>query len=221
MKQLSGFFWIALTINLLAACDSGSQRSVNQDALLKEMQNRKPKKLSEAQITAEAFRQGNLIAEAAQASLLESLKKVIKEEGIPAAIEYCSVQALPLTDSLSKKYGATIRRSSLKLRNPANAPDTLEKQLMEAYHYNQENKLPLEENVQRIGQEYFLYSKPIRIGSPLCLNCHGTAGKEIANETLPLIDSLYPDDRARNYTVGDLRGIWSIRLSRKELVNTL
>ncbi len=221
MKQLSGFFWIILTIHLLAACDSGSQRSVNREALMEEMQNREPKKLSEAQITAEAFRQGNLIAEAAQVSLLKKLKEVIQEEGIAAAMEYCHIETLPLADSLSKAYHATIRRSSLKLRNPENVPDELEKQLLEAYHYNQENKLPLEENVQRQGQEYLLYSKPISIGSPLCLNCHGTAGKEIADETLQLIDSLYPNDSARGYALGDLRGIWSIRLSRKAVVNSL
>lgn len=221
MKQISGFFWSILTISVLAACDSGSQRRINQDALREEMRNREPKKLSEAQITAEAYRQGNLIAEAAQASLLEKLSKHIKNGGVPAAIEYCQVQALPLTDSLSKQYGATIRRSSLNLRNPANAPQELEKQLLEAYQYNNENNLPLEDNVQRLGQEAFLYTKPILISSPLCLNCHGGAGEEIGTKTLSLLDSLYPGDQARGYAVGDLRGIWSIRLTRKELVNTL
>ena len=221
MKQLSSFFWVLLTISSLAACDSGSQRSVNREALREEMRNRKPKKLSEAQITAEAFRQGNLLAEAAQDSLLERLKSVIKTAGVPAAIEYCQLQALPITESLSAEYKAAIRRSSLSLRNPANAPDVLENQLLEAYHYNQENKLPLEDNVQRLGEEYLLYTKPILIGSPLCLNCHGEAGEEIAAETMDRLNKLYPNDKARGYTVGDLRGIWSIRLSRRELANAL
>ena len=221
MEQLSGFFWILFTISSLAACDSGSQRSVNREALREEMRNREPKKLSEAQITAEAYRQGNLIAEAAQERLLEKLKEVIKAEGVPAAIEYCQLQALPITDSLSAEYGATVRRSSLLLRNPQNAPEELEKQLLEAYHYNQENELPLDDNVQRLGQEYFLYTKPILIGNSLCLNCHGKAGEEIAAEPLNRLNSLYPNDKARGYAVGDLRGIWSIRLSRKELVNAL
>lgn len=221
MKQISGFFWSILTISLLAACDTGSQRRINQDALREEMRNREPKKLSEAQITAEAYRRGNLIAEAAQASLLNQLKKHIKNGGVPAAIEYCQVQALPLTDSLSNQYGATLRRSSLNLRNPANAPQDLEKQLLEAYQYNHENNLPLEDNVQRLGQEAFLFTKPILIGSPLCLNCHGKAGEEIGAKALNLLDSLYPADKARGYAIGDLRGMWSIRLQRKAVVNAL
>lgn len=221
MKGFSVFFPMIFLLSLLAACDSGSQRPIDREALREEMRNREPKKLSEAQITAEAFRQGRMVAEAMQAKLLNKLQKAMKEGGVPAAIEYCSLQALPSIDSLSKKHGLSIRRSSLHFRNPANKPDELEKQLLEAYQYNKENKLSLEENVQRIGETYLLYTQPIFINKPLCLNCHGKAGEEIATESLQLLDSLYPNDKARGYQMGDFRGIWSIRLSRKELVNAL
>lgn len=221
MKRLAVSFFTILLISLLAACDPGSQRPIDREALREEMRNREPKKLSEAQITAEAFRQGKMAAEAMQARLFAKLQNAMKEGGIPAAIEYCSLQALPSTDSLASEYGLGIRRTSLRLRNPANKPDELERQLLEAYQYNKENQLPLEENVQRIGETHFLYTQPILIHQPLCLSCHGKAGEEIAAESLQLLDSLYPNDRARGYQMGDFRGIWSIRLSRKELVNAL
>lgn len=217
----SGHIWIIILIIMLAACDSGSQRRIRGEGLEEEMRNREPKKLSEAQITAEAFRQGRQIADSAQQALLDQLQQALQEGEVTAALAYCNIQALPLTDSLSQHFSATIRRSSLKTRNPANKPGQLEQQLLEAYEYNAQEGLPMEDNVQRMDHQYLLYTKPIIIGSELCLKCHGTAGKAIGQESLQLIDSLYPHDQARNYEIGDFRGIWSIRLQQKELVNAL
>lgn len=58
------------------------------------------------------------------------------------------------------------------------------------------------------------YYKPILI-QPMCLSCHGTAGKEIASELLLVLDSLYPGDKARGYKAGDLRGMWHIVFDKK------
>ena len=51
---------------------------------------------------------------------------------------------------------------------------------------------------------------PIVLGNPLCLQCHGTPGKDIAPETLAAIQKLYPDDKATGFKLGDLRGLWRI-----------
>ncbi len=218
--KYSGITWIYL-IFMLAACDSGSQRHVNRDALQEEIRNREPKKISEAQITTEAFSQGQIITGEAQKELLQTLHKVMEESGPVKAAQFCSVQARPIMDSLSQKYNATIRRTSLKPRNPGNAPDEVEKQLLEAYEYNAENNLPMNENVQRLSYDYLLYTKPIIINNELCLRCHGEPGRNFEQETVKAIDQLYPEDKARNYTSGDFRGIWSIKLSQKELVKAL
>lgn len=219
MKQ-SGISCIFLII-LLAACDSGSQRRFNKEALQEEMRNREPKKVSEAQIITAAYQQGQFIAEEAQKELLSTLHKVVEEDGTARAVHYCSTEAYPLIDSLSQKYNAEIGRTSMKLRNPANAPDETEKQLLEAYEYNAENNQPLDDNVQRLNQEYLLYTKPIVIAGNLCLRCHGEPEKDIEPKTLTTIDSLYPNDKARHYEIGEFRGIWSITLKQKDLVNAL
>ena len=218
--KYSSLTWIAIII-LLAACDSGSQRRINREALQEEIRNREPKKLSEAQIIDEAFRQGRLISEEAQKELFSTLEKVLNEAGPAAAVQYCNIQAYPLTDSLSNKFNAEIRRTSLRTRNPLNAPSEIETQLLEAYEYNEENQLPMEDNVQRLDREHFLYTRPIVLNNKLCLNCHGEPAKDIELETLKRIDSLYPQDKARNYKLGELRGMWSIKLSQKDLVNAL
>jgi len=55
-----------------------------------------------------------------------------------------------------------------------------------------------------------IYYKPIKIGMPACLNCHGTEGKEIAMKTLVAIRQKYPDDLATGYKEGEFRGMWKI-----------
>ena len=44
----------------------------------------------------------------------------------------------------------------------------------------------------------------------MCLNCHG---KDIDREVVARIDALYPEDRARGYAVGDLRGVFWVEFS--------
>lgn len=222
MNASLNIFLILISLTILAACDTGSQNALNREALQEEMRNREPKKLNEAQIVNETFEQGRYLSQTAQQSLLTTLQAAIAREGsVESAIQYCNLQANPLMDSLSEVHKATISRTSLQLRNPDNSPSELEQQLLEAYHYNAEEGLPLEDNVQQVDQQYMLYTKPIVLGSELCLNCHGKAGKDIRPETLQRIDSLYPNDQARGYSKGDVRDMWSIRFQRKDIVNAL
>lgn len=221
MKPSANILFLLISFTILAACDTGSQNRLNREALQEEMRNRQPKKLSEAQIVNETYEQGRFLSQTAQQSLLKTLQTAIDREGVEGAVQFCNLQAMPLMDSLSKSHNATISRTSLQPRNPDNAPTELEQQLLEAYQYNAEEGLPLEDNVQQIGQEYMLYTKPIVLGSELCLNCHGEAGKDIQPGVLQRIDKLYPNDKARGYSKGDLRGMWSIRFLRKDIVNAL
>ena len=49
----------------------------------------------------------------------------------------------------------------------------------------------------------------------MCLQCHGTAGKEIDGATLSQLNKLYPDDQARDYAINQVRGIWSISWNKE------
>ena len=114
-----------------------------------------------------------------------------------------------------------IKRTSFKIRNPANLPNDLESQILDAYAYSLENGLELTPNLQRIDQDYILYTRPIILDNALCLACHGKPGEEIVDTQLELLGSLYPEDKAVGYELGQLRGMWSIKLSQKELVLSL
>ncbi len=185
------------------------------------MINQEVKKVSQADIFAAGLLRGRQIAEAAQQSLGKKLKETMANEGVHEAIRYCNIQAYPLVDSLSSSYRAHIKRVSLKLRNADNQPDSLENVLLNAYQYNVENNMALQDNIVSLDEKYLLYTKPIRIGDPVCLKCHGKAGSEVLDETFSLIKSLYPADSATGYKMTELRGMWSIRLPVKDIVNTM
>ncbi|MCG7858962.1 DUF3365 domain-containing protein, partial [Flavihumibacter sediminis] len=54
------------------------------------------------------------------------------------------------------------------------------------------------------------YYKPILL-QPMCLTCHGQPNSNIPASLVATIDSLYPNDLAKGFSVGELRGLWQIR----------
>ena len=63
------------------------------------------------------------------------------------------------------------------------------------------------EVVETDGLREFRFMKAIPTGE-VCLACHGS---NIAPNVSARLDALYPDDRARGFAVGDLRGAFSVR----------
>jgi len=186
------------------------------------MKTHEIKKISDVDILNKALEIGNEIAQSSQGALSQKLMQSMKKDGIAESIKFCHVAASPLTDSLSTIYKATIKRTSNKLRNPSNQPDAIETQLLDAYQYSFDNKLELKESVQVVNNEKsVLYTKPIMINNPTCLNCHGEPGKNLLNENNLLLKSLYPSDSATGYKLNDFRGMWSITIDKKEIINAL
>lgn len=140
-------------------------------------------------------------------NLKGELQKGMKSGGPLAAIEICNTKAMPISDEISKAQGEgwTVRRTSAKLRNPANAPLTER----EAEIINSETfsvKSEMLETVEKDGKPHHLYMKAIGTG-PVCLACHGeTLQQPIAEK----IDALYPEDKARGYKAGDVRGAFVV-----------
>ena len=152
---------------------------------------------------------GNEIAMVSFESLSGNLKAAASSGGIANAISFCNVNALPLTDSLSKNFNAKIKRSSLKLRNPNNQPDSLEAYMLDLYQQILKMKKPMVGKALLTTTNEVRYFAPIMLKSQ-CLKCHGQVGQDIANDTYTLIKEHYPDDQAVDFQEGDLRGIWSI-----------
>jgi hypothetical protein len=216
MKTLPYLFVISA---LLAGCgEAGRNQGLINEEVASEMSARDIRRVSEAELIERAFETGRMIADSAQKALQTRLIAAIQTGGPAYAVDFCHTAALPIMDSLSSVYNAEIRRVSNRYRNPQDAPNDSESAILEAYEYNAEEGLSLEDNIQKIGTDYFLYTKPILLGSPLCLNCHGQENTQISSETMDVLRLRYPSDKATNHELNDLRGMWSIRISRKSMV---
>ncbi len=197
----------------------GPQERVSRETFEEVNQAMEIKRLSEVEILEEAMLWGDSISTEAQAQLMTALQNAVAEKGVPGAIDFCNVQALPILSAVSDYYGVTIRRVSNRYRNPIDQPTEEEKSILEAYEYNSENGNKSDPNIQKLENgEVFLYTKAIVIPGGFCLNCHGEPGKEINDETLQKLVELYLEDRAIGHKVGDLRGMWSVRIPKKEVV---
>ena len=136
------------------------------------------------------------------------LKQKMKEGGVAHAVGFCNARAYPIVDSIATVHQVKIKRTSDKVRNPLNAADSLENEIIQKYQQlmqNGEDAKPMvieEGNASR-------YFAPIKLQG-LCLSCHGTPGKHISESDYALIMQRYPYDKAIDYSVDELRGIWSI-----------
>ncbi len=153
---------------------------------------------------------GNLFS-----TLKGELRTAMEEGGIEKAISVCNVKALPLTDSvaLNSSFHVSIKRTSLRVRNPKNAPDEQEKLALDLFTelLNSGDELP-EFYIQKITRkeavEYNFY-KPMKMES-LCLTCHGDKFTMAPNAS-KLLGKYYPEDQATGYKEGDFRGLIRIK----------
>lgn len=215
-------YWIYGFLIIIASQACGPQERVSKEVFDAVNKNMEVKKLSESEIIQEGMIWGDSISTEAQKQLISNLQKAIEEKGVAGAIGFCSVEALPILKTVSEKHGVAIRRASNRYRNPADQPDADEAKILDAYEYNAETGIKNDPNIQKIeGGEVYLYTKAIVIPGAFCLSCHGDPDKEIDAKTLAEINALYPSDKAKGHKVGDLRGMWSIKIPKKEVVGRL
>ena len=155
------------------------------------------------------FELGDSLSQHAQMQLGGQLKAALGRGGVAEAIPYCNVTALPLMDSLGSAYGVSLRRTALKVRNPADEPTPPERDHLEKYSQMLKQGEEMVPQVEALPNGQLLYSKPI-ITQGMCLNCHGTVGESMKPEDYALIQEHYPADSATGFAMGDLRGMWSI-----------
>jgi len=104
-----------------------------------------------------------------------------------------------------------VGRTSLKVRNPNNAPDAWERRVLEEFEARKARgedvrKLEHAEIVAVNGKKRFRYMKAIPTGK-ICLKCHGAKLDPAVAQTL---EQFYPQDKARGFRVGDIRGAFTI-----------
>ncbi len=151
------------------------------------------------------------IGESSAKLLIDTLGKNMKEHmakgGAMDALKYCSDEAYPLTESINKKLqqGTSIKRISVKYRNPANAPKENEAKILESFESLQALNVALPEYlVEKTAEKTYKYYKPLTINNEVCLKCHGNIATDI--DLKREVSKVYPLDKAFNYKMNDFRG---------------
>lgn len=154
---------------------------------------------------------GKQYADSAQKMLGMNLKKALGEGGAIGALNFCSISAIPITDSAAKIMDVKLQRVSDKPRNPMNTADIDELSIIgemkSAHERGDAIKAKMIQNGDLVTGYY-----PIVMQS-FCLQCHGMPEKEINPETAAVIAQLYPVDKATGYKEGDLRGMWKVTMT--------
>jgi len=142
----------------------------------------------------------------------KTLMGTIQEKGTIEALAFCNIQAMPLTDSMSTKFNASIKRVSDKNRNPHNKANTEELQYIAQFKKELVAKKEIKPVVIEKGNKVQFYY-PIETNT-MCLQCHGKPAN-IKPEVRAKILKLYPNDLAVGYNESEVRGIWSITFDKK------
>jgi hypothetical protein len=154
------------------------------------------------------------VASAVPLKLLEVLNAQIAKDGLASAVAVCNEKAPQMAKNASEQTGWTIRRVSLRNRNPKAVPDAWELAALEDFDRRAATGEPattLEKYavVEDAGRKEYRYMKALPV-QPVCLACHGAADA-IAPEVATKIHALYPADKAVGYAVGQIRGAITIR----------
>nr|WP_299201746.1 DUF3365 domain-containing protein [uncultured Brumimicrobium sp.] len=150
-------------------------------------------------------------ASTTQKALGQKLTQALSKGGAEHALQFCNIQAMPITDSMANLHNAELSRVSDRPRNQSNTANANE--LEQIAHFKQllaDGKVgtELQPNIKIDGDQVHFYS-PI-VTNAMCLQCHGSKEEMIQPETLALISDLYPEDKATGYQANEVRGIWSI-----------
>ena len=151
------------------------------------------------------------VGQKASAELLKTLggnlKKHLEAGGAMDAFAFCSTNAYALTQKVDESFGkdVSVKRVSIKYRNPANKPQEDEAAVLHALHLMNQNGVVLPEGfVENAGNGVYKYYKPLVIDKKACLVCHGDVNKD--KKLAAAIREIYPSDRATGYKMNDLRG---------------
>jgi len=142
------------------------------------------------------------------------MKQNMKAGGPLQAAKFCSQEASSLVAKVNESYkkGVSVKRVSLKYRNPSAQPTVDEAKVLEQIQADVKSgkKVP-KMIVRKLANNSYKVYKPLFIEKGICLTCHGDAQTRDP-EAYKLIKAKYPNDKAINYKQGDFRGVFVVTI---------
>ncbi|WP_266362395.1 hypothetical protein [Tellurirhabdus rosea] len=159
----------------------------NSKALAQEMADRKIKRVTGAQVASVVDEWGASIVASAQKALAAELAK-------NPDTSLCRPDKLTSVQKLEKLYAAKIELvGASDVKSPI--LPAKEREVLDAYLYNAEQKLPQSTNVQKIADSLFVYNAAVPADNPICKTCSD-------NAALPFV-------------------VWRIVFNRKEVIRRI
>jgi len=185
------------SVMLLTACDgigSGEQQ-IDRESIREEMEQREIRRVLPAELVEAAYERGAALSQQALEIAIDT--RQTKSGTIQGQGDFLSAAGKRI-DSLAKAENVDIRWVNIDTDTALLGEK--ERQLWEAYLYNMENELPVNDNVQRLGDEEYLYTRPLSLSPALRKKIIGSEETESP--------------------IGFL-GMWSIRISKKRLIQSM
>jgi hypothetical protein len=151
-------------------------------------------------------------ATAAFAGALKSeLVSAMQSGGTIEAIAVCNTRAVVISEQASQDNGMTLFRVSLKNRNPGNAPNDWQSEVLHSFDSRKKagespGSLTWHQVADTDNGKEFRFMKAIPTGA-LCLQCHGD---NISPPVAEKLAKLYPEDKATGFKEGDIRGAFVV-----------
>lgn len=129
----------------------------------------KIKRITNADMVQTVDNFGERISTAVQRELTTELQKTTDQE---QRSKLCQLQNLPRTAAIAKRYGINIGLlGAADVQNKSLDPK--EREVLDAYLYNAEQKRPQISNIQKINDTLFVYNAAVPTDNIICQACFG------------------------------------------------
>lgn len=147
-----------------ASCNPERRVEGSKEAVEK-MKSMQIKRVTSPQVVNIVDEWGERIVEQVQTAWEVQAKKSNADLGA-----LCQLNGIPQIDSLEKLYGVQILLLGTKdVKN--GQLSVKEREVLDAYLYNAENKLPQSTNIQKLGDSVLIYNAPVAAANVICLKC--------------------------------------------------
>jgi hypothetical protein len=176
---------------------------------------KKDEKQNEQEQARAALKKSREYCQELRERLNQLLTRHIETKGVAGAIEPYSEEAKTVLHAFELDNGVTVRRVSVKPRNPENEADKYEQKALRKFEEMKTLGKP-DVNIEQyeiiVGDtiKYLQYVQPIFVEQK-CLNCHDTPDK-LQSDVQTALKTKFPKDMATGYRVGELRGAISLKV---------
>ncbi len=149
-------------------------------------------------------------------ALKSHMKQNMKDGGPAQAAAFCLEEASGIAKKVNANYpqGVSVKRVSLKYRNPSNQPTVDETKILKQIQSDvNAGKAVPKMIVKELTKNSYKVYKPIFINKDVCLACHGDVQTRNP-EASKLIEAKYPHDKAVGYKKGDFRGAFVVTIMK-------